>query len=140
MKQLQEYLNQIALSSNIATSSNGGKLEQKISRKIKEDTTQLLLELFAQLENENIIVKRTSNGVGIALDNEKIGFIPLEISLSVKNLDYDIDFENEEYENHLKEMQEKAQAKAQAKAKKIASDTKKRQEKQLEKEKLGRAD
>lgn len=115
--------------------SVNGKLKQTQGRAIKAELNRAMTELLSkELASDLVNVLSVSNGVGVSIDNEKVGMISFEVCIVVKDLEYDLEQEHEDFEN---ELQAKAQAKAEAekaKAEKIARDKKKREEKALEKE------
>ena len=117
MKQLKNYLQELALN-DIAHSDT--KIEQKASRQIKETLNTLMLQALSELSSQDIQILRTSKGIGIAIDNEKVGFIPIEINITIKNLDYDIVEENIAYNEKLESDKIKKAEKEKAKANKIA--------------------
>lgn len=128
MNEMKSYLNTLA-NTEIATTNN--KVEQKASRQIKENLTNLLTDLLKGAETENqVVVMRTEKGVGIAINNE-IGWVSIEINAVVKTLDYDLVEENEIYHDKVESRELKAKEQAEAKAKKIAQQ-KKLQEKKAE--------
>ena len=112
-----------------------GKLKQTQGRAIKAELNRAMTELLSkELASDLVNVLSVSNGVGVSIDNEKVGMISFEVVIVVKDLEYDLEQEHEDFVN---ELQAKAQAKAEAekaKAEKIARDKKKREEKALEKE------
>lgn len=125
---MKSYLNTLA-NTEIATTNN--KVEQKASRQIKENLTNLLTNLLKNAETENqVVVMRTEKGVGIAVNNE-IGWVSIEINAVVKTLDYDLFEENEIYHDKVESRELRAKEQAEAKAKKIAQQ-KKLQEKKAE--------
>lgn len=128
MNEMKSYLNTLA-NTEIATTNN--KVEQKASRQIKENLTNLLTDLLKGAETENqVVVMRTEKGVGIAINNE-IGWVSIEINAVVKTLDYDLVEENEIYHEKVESRELKAKELAETKAKKIAQQ-KKLQEKKAE--------
>ena len=128
MNEMKSYLNTLA-NTEIATTNN--KVEQKASRQIKENLTNLLTDLLKGAETENqVVVMRTEKGVGIAINNE-IGWVSIEINAVVKTLDYDLVEENEIYHDKVESRELKAKEQAEAKAIKIAQQ-KKLQEKKAE--------
>ena len=114
--------------------SVNGKLKQTQGRAIKAELNRAMTELLSkELASDLVNVLSVSNGVGVSIDNEKVGMISFEVVIVVKDLEYDLEQEHENFEN---ELQAKAKAKAEAekaKAEKIARDKKKREEKALEK-------
>ena len=128
MNEMKSYLNTLA-NTEIATTNN--KVEQKASRQIKENLTNLLTNLLKGVETENqVVVMRTEKGIGIAINNE-IGWVSIEINAVVKTLDYDLVEENEIYHEKVESRELKAKELAETKAKKIAQQ-KKLQEKKAE--------
>lgn len=114
--------------------SVNGKLKQTQGRAIKAELNRAMTELLSkELASDLVNVLSVSNGVGVSIDNEKVGMISFEVVIVVKDLEYDLEQEHEDFVN---ELQAKAKAKAEAekaKAEKIARDKKKREEKALEK-------
>lgn len=110
------------------------KLKQTQGRAIKAELNRAMTELLSkELASDLVNVLSVSNGVGVSIDNEKVGMISFEVVIVVKDLEYDLEQEHEDFVN---ELQAKAKAKAEAekaKAEKIARDKKKREEKALEK-------
>jgi hypothetical protein len=103
------------------------KLKQTQGRAIKAELNRAMTELLSkELASDLVNVLSVSNGVGVSIDNEKVGMISFEVVIVVKDLEYDLEQEHEDFENELRA---KAQAKAEAekaKAEKIARDKKKR--------------
>jgi hypothetical protein len=117
MNELKTYLQDLA-NTDIAHSET--KIEQKASRQIKENLNSLMLQALESLASNDIQILRTAKGIGIAIDNEKVGFIPIEINITIKNLDYDIVEENIAYNEKLESDKIKKAEKEKAKATKIA--------------------
>jgi vacuolar-type H+-ATPase subunit I/STV1 len=103
------------------------KLKQTQGRAIKAELNRAMTELLSkELASDLVNVLSVSNGVGVSIDNEKVGMISFEVVMIIKDLEYDLEQEHEDFENELRA---KAQAKAEAekaKAEKIARDKKKR--------------
>ena len=76
----------------------------------------------------------TVDGITINIQNESIGSLAVVFNATVKNLDYDFDFECEQYEKELSEKREKKEKKAAEKAEKLrqAAETKERKMKEKE--------
>lgn len=117
MNELKTYLQDLA-NADIAHSET--KIEQKASRQIKENLNSLMLQALESLASNDIQILRTAKGIGIAIDNEKVGFIPIEINITIKNLDYDIVEENIAYNEKLESDKIKKAEKEKTKAEKIA--------------------
>lgn len=79
-----------------------------------------------KLQADYIEVLQTKDGVGIRLDNENVGFITMIVDVSIKNFDYDLDFEHESYIDKLQEQADKRAEKERLKAEKIKRDTERR--------------
>ena len=126
MTKLQSILKEVAVS-EVAVSNN--KVEQKAARVLKERITQALFEALSAIADDEIKVVRTKGGVGIAIDNESAGFIPVEVSAVIKSLEFDVMDEAEAYQDYLAETKAKAEAKAKAKADNIAKDKAEREAK-----------
>lgn len=109
---------------NVASANykmNGSKINQKDRNALKRELVGVFTQFLQEsLESDLITVVETQKGVGIAIDNENIGFIPIEIVPTFKDTDCDIIDLAEEYQEHKKDMQEKAEKKAKQKAEKIA--------------------
>lgn len=97
------------------------KIEQRTRNALKK---QLMDIMVTSLENtigcDVLTIVRTEKGVGIAVDNESVGIIPIELTLMFKDLDNDILDMNEEYQEKLRIKAEKAEQAKKAKASKIA--------------------
>jgi hypothetical protein len=117
MNKVKTYLKEIAVA-DLPHSET--KIEQKASRVLKETLNTLMLQALETLNDSDIQVLRTAKGIGIAIDNEKVGFIPIEINITIKNLDYDIVEENIAYNEKLESDKIKKAEKEKAKATKIA--------------------
>jgi hypothetical protein len=81
----------------------------------------LLVEVFNELvATDSVIVVRTKEGLGIALDNRKVGFIPIVLKPVFKDTAEDILELADEYEQELADKKAKAEKAAREKAEKIA--------------------
>ena len=109
---------------------SGSKISQRERNALKREFVGVLVGFMQEaISNDLITVVETQKGVGIAIDNEHIGFIPIEIVPTFKDTECDIVDLAEEYNEHKVQMEEKAKAKAKAKAEKIAKDKIAREEK-----------
>lgn len=100
---------------------------------IMETFAAHLGELFSG--SDVLEVGVTTDGVAVNIQNESIGSLVVVFNATIKNLEYDFDFEKEEYE---KETNEKALKKAErlaAKEKKIKETAETKERKMKEKEK-----
>ena len=68
---------------------------------------QIRLKRVLEDEEQTILVERIKGAVGIGVNNEAIGLIPIQLAISLKNLDEDILDLGEEYEQSVKDKQEK---------------------------------
>ena len=119
MERLKNYLESLANNTEIKTTNS--KIEQRTRNNIRKEFTDLLTEIIAEsVGSELVQVARTKDGVGIAIDNEKVGFIPIILKPTFKDTAEDILELAEEYQEYLEEKSEKEKAKAKAKAEKIA--------------------
>lgn len=118
LAELKDYL-AVNLTDNELKASNN-KLEQIIRNRFKDDLTDLLCKLLKEVledEEQTILVERIKGAVGIGVNNEAIGLIPIQLAISLKNLDEDILDLGEEYEQSVKDKQEKARIRAEKVAK-----------------------
>ena len=119
MERLKNYLESLANRQDIKTTNS--KIEQRTRNMIRNDFTNLLTELLIELVGtDNVIVARTKEGIGIAIDNEKVGFIPIVLKPVFKDTAEDILELAEDYERELQEKAKKEQERLQAKERKIA--------------------
>ena len=127
MERVKEYLKSIADNNEIKT--NGSKIEQRTRNAIRNEFTDILAEaLHRTLGSDEIIVARTKEGIGLALDNRKIGFIPIVLKPVFKDTAEDILELADDYEQECKEKAEKQRKQAELKAKKLAQAKKKKTE------------
>lgn len=113
-------LNSVANADLKTTNGSKLKIEQRTRNALKKDFTDILVQsLKTALESDLITVVRTEKGIGISIDNEKIGYIPIEINAMFKDLEIDIMDMGEEYQEKLKSKAEKAEKAKIEKAKKI---------------------
>ena len=119
MERLKNYL--IELSNNNEIKTTNSKIEQRTRNAIRNDFTNLLVEILNEsIGCDNVVVARTKEGVGIAIDNEKVGFIPIVLKPVFKDTAEDILELAEDYERELAEKKAKAEQQAKAKAEKVA--------------------
>jgi hypothetical protein len=117
MNKLQNYLTDLA-NSNVAVTNS--KVEQKAARAIKESVMVALNDALASIATDEIRVVRTADGVAVVVDNESAGFITIAVNAVVKDLNYDADFEAEDFNAKREAAKAKAEAQAAEKARKIA--------------------
>ena len=116
--ELKEWFEKVA---NTKYTMTGSKIAQRERNLLKREFVGVLCEHLASVVgNDLITVVETQKGIGIAIDNENIGYIPIEIVPTFKDTECDIVDLAEEYQEHKADMQEKAEKKAKLKAEKIA--------------------
>lgn len=72
----------------------------------------------SELAEAGLEIKRTADGASINVPNEEWGNFCFSISPKMHSLDYDLDFEAEDYNDHLVAKAEKVAAKAKKKTSK----------------------
>jgi hypothetical protein len=78
--------------------SVNGKLKQTQGRAIKAELNRAMTELLSkELASDLVNVLSVSNGVGVSIDNEKVGMISFEVVIVVKDLEYDLEQEHEDF-------------------------------------------
>lgn len=119
MERIKQYLDTLANREDIKVTNS--KIEQRTRNAIRNEFTTLLVEVFNELvATDNVIVVRTKEGLGIALDNRKVGFIPIVLKPVFKDTAEDILELADEYEQELADKKAKAEKAAREKAEKIA--------------------
>lgn len=113
---------------------SGAKINQTQRNALSTELKDILSDFLKQFESDSINIERVKNGVAISVENDKLGFVSMELNIVIKDLDYDIVGESENYAFELKEKQMQAELKAKAKAEKIKADKEKRLAKLKEKE------
>lgn len=119
MERIKQYLDTLANREDIKVTNS--KIEQRTRNAIRNEFTTLLVEVFNELvATDSVIVVRTKEGLGIALDNRKVGFIPIVLKPVFKDTAEDILELADEYEQELADKKAKAEKAAKEKAAKIA--------------------
>jgi hypothetical protein len=119
MERIRQYLDTLANREDIKVTNS--KIEQRTRNAIRNEFTTLLVEVFNELvATDSVIVVRTKEGLGIALDNRKVGFIPIVLKPVFKDTAEDILELADEYEQELADKKAKAEKAAREKAEKIA--------------------
>lgn len=103
------------------------ELKQNVRNAFRSDFMEALKNGLVELGFD---AKMTEDGIGITIPNDELGYIPVVVSATVKDLDYSVDDENDAYLEKLEAKAEAERVKAEAKAKAIA---------QKEAEKLAKA-
>ena len=70
----------------------------------------------------NVEALRTAQGVGVLIDNDEQGGVPLVLDIAMKSFDYDVIGEHEAYLQDLEIKAEKAEKRAKARATKYKND------------------
>ena len=117
---MKNLLERIANSTDISISTKS--IEQKQRNTIKRELTEALGNLLQEIIGDSAVVTlyRTEKGIMLGLDNDKVGIIPIEFSVAIKNMDCDPAEEEDAYNLKLQEQAEKRKRAEEAKAKKIA--------------------
>lgn len=89
---------------NLNLRTSGNKIHQTDNRQLKAHIHEFLTEL---LENQDIEVFNVQNALVIELPNVELGGIAIELKAIVKNLDYDIINEVDDYQAHLQTQADK---------------------------------
>ena len=117
---MKNLLERIANGTDISISTKS--IEQKQRNTIKRELTEALGNVLQEIIGDSAVVTlyRTEKGIMLGLDNEKVGIIPIEFSVAIKNMDCDPAEEEDAYNLKLQEQAEKRKRAEEAKAKKIA--------------------
>lgn len=94
-----------------------GQLKQNVRNELRAELIDTLVGVFSAY---GITALRVDDGVGIELPNTELGYIPIVIGATIKDLAFDVQDESEHYANKLAEKALAEKAKAEAKAKAIA--------------------
>jgi hypothetical protein len=97
---------------------SGKSIAQKERNELKYNLTEVIADI---LEDNGIeYITRTSDGYIMEIQHEKLGLIPIEINIKVKNIDFDIGGSEEDWDIRVKERKEKEERKQAALAAKAA--------------------
>lgn len=97
---------------------SGKSIAQKERNELKYNLTEVIADI---LEDNGIeYITRTSDGYIMEIQHEKLGVIPIEINIKVKNIDFDIGGSEEDWDIRVKERKEKEERKQSALAAKEA--------------------
>lgn len=113
---------------------SGNKINQTQRNALNNRLKDLLAEFLKPYETDSINIERVKNGVAISVENDCVGFVSMELNITIKDLDYDLVGESENYQIELAEKRAKVEEQQKAKAEKIARDKEKRLAKLKEKE------
>lgn len=111
MERLKQFFDKVANDNDLKVSNN--KLTQTVRNKLKDEFTETLLTILIEqfADDDNVLIERIKGAVGIGINNEKVGLIPIELKATFKNLDEDILDLADEYKLIL---QQRAERKAKA--------------------------
>jgi hypothetical protein len=88
---------------------SGKSVAQKERNELKYNLTEVIADI---LEDNGIeYITRTSDGYIMEIQHEKLGVIPIEINIKVKNIDFDIGGAQEDWDIRVKERKEKEERK-----------------------------
>jgi hypothetical protein len=97
---------------------SGKSLAQKERNELKYNLTEIIADI---LEDNGIeYITRTSDGYIMEIQHEKLGVIPIEINIKVKNIDFDIGSAEDDWVIRVQERKEKEERKQKAIAAKEA--------------------
>lgn len=97
-----------------------GELKQNVRNAYRAELTQAFGDFLNEHGLEN---KLTLKGIGFEFQNDELGSVPFELSVTIKTSDYVLDEEHEAYLEKIAEREAKEKAKAEAKAKRNAKKT-----------------
>ena len=113
--QMENYLEKVK---NTDFALNEKKeLKQNVRNAFRSDFMEALHQGLLEL---GLDAKMTEDGIGITIPNDEIGYIPVVVTATVKDLAYSVDDEHDAYLDKLEAKAEAEKAKAEAKAKAIA--------------------
>lgn len=121
------------MAQNNELSTSGNSIEQKQRNAIKRSLTEALRDILRETIGDNLelALYQTKDGLMIGIDNAKVGIIPVEVKIVVKNLDVDPADEEDAYLEHLEEQAEK---KRRMEATKLAKMERQARERELRKQ------
>jgi len=97
---------------------SGKSIAQKERNELKYNLTEVIADI---LEDNGIeYITRTSDGYIMEIQHEKLGVIPIEINIKVKNIDFDIGSSEEDWDIRVEERKDKEARKQAALAAKEA--------------------
>jgi hypothetical protein len=96
--------------------------EKSIAQKERNELKYNLTEVIADILEDNGIeyITRTSDGYIMEIQHERLGVIPIEINIKVKNIDFDIGGAEEDWTLRVEERKDKEERKQAAIAAKAA--------------------
>jgi hypothetical protein len=97
---------------------SGKSIAQKESNELKYNLTEVIADILE--DNGMEYITRTSDGYIMEIQHEKLGVIPIEINIKVKNIDFDIGSAEEDWTLRVEERKDKEERKQAAIAAKAA--------------------
>ena len=96
--------------------------EKSIAQKERNELKYNLTEVIADILEDNGMeyITRTSDGYIMEIQHERLGVIPIEINIKVKNIDFDIGGAEEDWTLRVEERKDKEERKQAAIAAKAA--------------------
>lgn len=90
--------------------------EKSIAQKERNELKYNLTEVIADTLEDNGIeyITRTSDGYIMEIQHERLGVIPIEINIKVKNIDFDIGSAEEDWTLRVEERKDKEERKQKA--------------------------
>lgn len=134
MNKMKELLEVFANDTSITQSND--KINQNKRNTMKRGFVEALYcdVKEALKELESVQVYRTSDGIALSIDNERVGMIPIVLDGMIKNLDYNAADEEDAYVEAQRAAAIKAEEAAALKARKIEESTRARAAKLAQKE------
>jgi hypothetical protein len=97
---------------------SGKSIAQKERNELKYNLTEVIADILE--DNGMEYITRTSDGYIMEIQHEKLGVIPIEINIKVKNIDFDIGSAEEDWTLRVEERKDKEERKQAAIAAKAA--------------------
>lgn len=134
MNKMKELLEVFANDTSITQSND--KINQNKRNTMKRGFVEALYcdVKEALKELESVQVYRTSDGIALSIDNERVGMIPIVLDGMIKNLDYNAADEEDAYVEAQRAAAIKAEEAAALKARKIEESARARAAKLAQKE------
>ena len=114
MKPLKNTLQEI---DTLVLKESADKIQQVQRNQVKQ---MLMNGLFESLKSNGIQVDKVADGLTVTVDNQEIGAFFVTLDMKVRNLDYDLETEINDYNDKVAEKLETDKKKAETKAKAIA--------------------
>lgn len=112
---MRDFLNYVKVT--VFGVNEKGLLKQNVRNELRKD---LLIDVMEVLKEAGYSVSINEEGVGVRLANETEGSIPAIVSVTIKDLDFDLEGAHEDYLAKEEEKAEKELAKERLKEQKLA--------------------